>query len=244
MIINSDNFIHIRGFNTKQEERYLAIRKTLNMYRWKRLASPFTKLLKHDIRRDFMQMHINALNSTDLLLFKGFFERFCSPDCYVHFKNVRYDHPYHMDQVNIESFGLDRALQLYGLLPIKYPDLIFHFDDVQIIRELSSSESRIVAKINGRGTDPLAEYPSLRELFSSLKVHNSNILTSNISSSVTSTDNFPYKNYFPNNIINVNDNTPLDAFYQYMSRAGGITFDGSLTLHINENNKIYAIVFC
>ena len=110
---------------------------------------PSIRILKRDIRRKYVEMIPNVMNSHDVLLFSSFIDDFYHPNCSS-------THTYPEDA---QSFF--RPLLLKGKESLKcfhtstsflLPDGVVRFYDNKICQRLNEAGSRIIGKVDTTGT--------------------------------------------------------------------------------------------
>lgn len=209
---NGDEFL--KKFIETDPIQLAKAQKKLTTYRKRRLANPFPKLIKTDIRNQYAMIHLNAMNCGDVNKFETcFLNRFCAPNCILRIFNSKYSYPRHKDNVSISLVGTKHMRKLYQFLHHKYPDLVFSFDDMQIKRRIDSDNIQILSKFKMKGIDPCFESRQR-----SLEHHDQGL-----------------------NICFNNDSTH-EEIETYMNNVPDLLFDGHVSMFIDQHYRICGII--
>ncbi len=106
----------------------------------------FPRILKSDIRRKYMLMYANVMNSFNYHLISSFFEQFFVPSV----KLVKY-HPFSLPQVLVQ--GVDPVMSYFLLLLQMCPDKVTEISDIQLKQSVADMErTEICCKFNVKNT--------------------------------------------------------------------------------------------
>jgi len=140
---------------------------------------PQLRILKRDIRRRYMEMYSNVLNSHDINLYSRFLHEFCTPNCQsvVFFPSCKGP---------IVRSGIEDILQDTVRKQAMLPDGVLRYAETKIYVPLETPGSRIVASFLFRGTKLFDILPDdENEAF----MNNNSFSSSSSSSSLSSISN-------------------------------------------------------
>lgn len=110
----------------------------------KRNVAP--KIFKSDIRRQYVQMLLNVINSADCAVMSRFFHTYASPDVTLDKHCIGRTEPFNVrPHINVQGIP---QLSLYWSTMMKIlPDNVVTAEDVQIITTAGSEECRLICKV-------------------------------------------------------------------------------------------------
>ncbi len=112
---------------------------------------PEIRIFRRDIRRRYIEMLNNVLNSYDLELHRRFFEEFGNPNLIQIFNSFPFDLLEKLSQ-KTRLEGIDSLVEGIGRQYLAIPDIVFQLSDVKVCQRLNTPGSKIVATSMVRGT--------------------------------------------------------------------------------------------
>ncbi len=112
---------------------------------------PEIRIFRRDIRRRYVEMFNNVLNSYDLELHRRFLKEFGNPNLTQVLKSFPVDL---IKKLNREPRveGIDSLVEAFGKEYLAVPDIVFQLSNVKVCQSLNTSGSKIVATLIVRGT--------------------------------------------------------------------------------------------
>jgi hypothetical protein len=111
---------------------------------------PALRIFKNDIRRRYIDMITNVINSYDTKLHEQFFLDFALPGATHTYHRFPPEflallrHPPHL-------VGLEQVLHTYEMHYLMIPDIVFRYSNIKLCKRLGSSGSRIIATVRASG---------------------------------------------------------------------------------------------
>lgn len=133
--------------STKPSPKQTISRKKRKLYAHNPYYAPSLRILKSDIRRSYMAMYFNVMNSANPQLILSYFKKFYRPDCQWIVNLADNFYPNH-----IKSIGIENILVSFADIFDRMPDFLMHSSDVSIFVSYDTSKSHIVCKCKVSGT--------------------------------------------------------------------------------------------
>lgn len=102
------------------------------------------KVLKLDVRRQYGQMLINILNSSDQHIVQSFFKTYASP-CIIMEKQCRCQRLHAKPTITVQ--GISQLSQYWLTIMAIAPDSAFFIDTAQILTRADTNECRVVCRV-------------------------------------------------------------------------------------------------
>ncbi len=134
----------------------------------------FPRILKNDIRRKYMLMYANVMNSFNYHLITSFCEQFLVPSVQL----VKY-HPFSLPQVLLR--GVNPIMSYFLLLLQMCPDTVTNISDIQLEQSLADMErTQVSCKFNVKNTrlydlSPVHFLATLEDDLKQLTINDQNI---------------------------------------------------------------------
>lgn len=104
------------------------------------------KIFKSDIRRQYVQMLLNVINSADCAVMSRFFQTYASPDITLDKHCIGRTEPFNV-RPHITVQGIPQLSLYWSTIMKILPDNVVTAEDVQIITTAGSEECRLVCKV-------------------------------------------------------------------------------------------------
>lgn len=116
----------------------------------KRRALPYPRVLKRDIRREYMRMLFNVLNSGDLPMFKHYLHKYFVPHS-TFSKSLLGSNNHHPAEKG-QCLGIEKIYEFFQIIAETSPDYIFQLQDTYMRVNPKTKHSVLVASFRKMGT--------------------------------------------------------------------------------------------